>query len=214
MKKIKNIVIDLGGVMIDLDRDKCVRRFEALGLRNADHMLGLYRQEPPFLPLETGEITAAEFYDNIRCMASPTLTDCEIENAFWEFLVDLPVERLRELRRMKSRGYKLYMLSNTNAVMYNGWIQRAFAAEGLRVNDYFDGIVTSFAEGICKPDVEIFSRVLRRYGLSGEETVMLDDSAANCEASEKAGMKSLRIGDDSTPDLHTAMKTIEAWNAE
>lgn len=213
MKRIKNIVIDLGGVMIDLDRERCVRRFESMGLKDAGQMLGLYRQEPPFLLVETGEITAGEFFDEIRRRTGSEVPDRMIEDAFWEFLVGLPVERLAELRRMRDAGYRLYMLSNTNAVMFNGWIQRAFSQEGLHVNDYFDGVVTSFAEGVCKPDPEIFARVLRRYSLEGDETVMLDDSDANCRAAESVGMRSIRIGDGEAPDLHAAMKLIEAWNS-
>ena len=78
MQGLKNIIIDLGGVVIDLDRDRCVRSFEALGLSGVDSMLGLYRQEEPFLSIETGKITAAQFFDNIRKLSDRDLTDVEI----------------------------------------------------------------------------------------------------------------------------------------
>ena len=196
--KIKNVVIDLGGVMIDLDRDRCVRAFERLGLEGADSMLGLYRQEEPFLSIETGRITAAVFYDNLRQLIGREINDGEFESAFNDFLVALPVERLRALRRMKSEGYKLYMISNTNVVMYDGWIKRAFMQEGLRVGDYFDGIVTSFAEGVCKPDSRLFETVLTRYRLNPSECILLDDSEANCEAARSLGMNALRIIGETT----------------
>lgn len=193
MANIKNLIIDLGGVMINLDRDRCARNFEALGLKDADRMLGLYRQEEPFLSIETGRISTAAFYDEIRSMLTEKITDKDIENCFDSFLIDLPKERLAALRKARKAGLRTYMLSNTNGIMYDGWIKNAFRAEGMHVGDYFDGIVTSFAEGRCKPDPEIFRTVLTRYDLNPEETVMLDDSEANCAAAESLGMQSIRI---------------------
>lgn len=198
LQDIKNVVIDLGGVMIDLDRNRCVRAFERLGLHGVDSMLGLYRQEEPFLSIETGRISVAQFYDHLRELIGRPVADSQFENAFDEFLLGLPVERLAALRAMKHRGLKLFMISNTNAVMYDGWIKRAFMQEGLRVGDYFDGIVTSFAEGICKPDPQIFQTVLRRYGLNAGETVLLDDSEANCAEARRLGMHAVRIIDNIT----------------
>lgn len=208
MNRIKNAVIDLGGVVITLDRDRCVRAFTAMGLPDTDSLLGLYRQEPPFLSLETGEITAGEFYDTIRALLGRNVTDVEIQNAFLEFLVEIPLHRLRALREAREKGLNLYVLSNTNPVMYDAWITRAFKAEGLTINDYFDGVVTSFGEGTCKPDPEIFRLVLTRYDLDPSETVMLDDSEANCKAAESVGMHSIRVTDTPDGDLCAILQRL------
>ena len=80
--------------------------------------------------------------------------------------------------------------------MYNSWIAEHFRQEGLTINDYFDGIVTSFQELTCKPDPEIFSIVVRRYQLNPEETLMLDDSRANCEAAKSIGLMAIQVGAD------------------
>lgn len=208
MKKIKNIIIDLGGVVIDLDRDRCVREFERLGLAEANRMLGLYKQEKPFLDIETGEMSPGEFFDDIRRRIGKGVSDSEIEDAFFAFLVNLPVERLRMLREWRDKGYRLFMLSNTNAVMYNGWIRRKFACDGFRVEDYFDGIVTSFGEGVCKPNPRVFEAVLRRYDLNPAETVMLDDSEKNCLAAKSVGMQAIRIQGEN--GLKEALNSIDA----
>ena len=91
---IKNVIFDLGGVVIDLDRDRAVKALENLGLEGADEMLGLYGQEEPFLGLETGETPAGEFFDIMRSRMKPGVSDKDITTAFNEFLVDLPVKRL------------------------------------------------------------------------------------------------------------------------
>lgn len=193
LHKIKNIVFDLGGVVIDLRRENAVEALTALGIRGVDELLGLYRQTGPFLELEIGELTAAEFFDAMRARAREGVTDLQLQEAFNSFLTGLPEERLDRLRELRRKGYRVFALSNTNAVMFGSWIASAFRKQGLRADDYFDGIVASFREGVCKPDHEIFLRLLRRYGLDPAETLMLDDSEANCEAARHAGMHAEKV---------------------
>lgn len=214
MKKVKNLIFDLGGVVIDLKRENAVAALTALGIEDVDQLLGLYRQEEPFLSLETGRLTAAEFFDEMRRRARAGVTDRDIETAFDAFLVGLPVERLQALRRLREEGYKVYGLSNTNAVMFNSWIRDAFMQEGLKVNDYFDGLVLSFEEGMCKPDPDLFMTVVNRYGLDPGETVMLDDSRKNCEAAESVGLRSACVGTDGDNDMLAQIRKIRECNAE
>lgn len=200
LKQIQNIIFDLGGVVIDLNRPEAVRRLEKLGLSEVGDLLGQYVQKPPFLDLETGRMTAADFFDTIRtlCRDSATggleVTDRQIADAFNAFLVDIPTERLERLRQLRMMGFRIFALSNTNPVMFNSWIANEFRKEGGSVNDYFDGIVTSFQELVCKPDRQIFGILLRRYGLNPAQTLMLDDSEANCRAAADCGMHALRVG--------------------
>lgn len=205
---IKNIIFDLGGVIIDLRRENAVENLRRLGIADAGELLGLYRQEGPFLDIEVGRITPAEFFDMMRLRCRPGTTDREIELAFNAFLVRLPIERLEMLRRLRSGCKRVFALSNTNAVMYNSWIRTAFQAEGLKIDDYFDGIIASFREGVCKPDRRLFEIALHRYALLPEETLMLDDSEANCEAARFTGMRAVQVGKPSEgPDV------IEITNA-
>lgn len=194
---IKNIIFDLGGVVIDLDRSKAVAALSALGIPDVNTLLGLYRQEGAFFKLETGHCSASEFFDCLRRMAvdagaeAPTCR--QIDKAFGEFLLGIPIQRLRRLRELREAGYRVYALSNTNPVMFHSQIAEFFRSEGLQTRDYFDGMVLSFEEGTCKPDEKIFQRLLRRYALEPEHTLMLDDGPANCEAARKAGMKALQV---------------------
>ena len=213
MKKVKNLIFDLGGVVIDLKRENAVAALTALGIEGVDQLLGLYRQEEPFLSLETGRLTSAEFFDEMRRRARAGVTDREIESAFNAFLIGLPVERLRALRSLREDGFKVYGLSNTNAVMFNSWIREAFMQEGLKVNDYFDGLVLSFEEGMCKPDPDLFMTVVKRYGLDPVETVMLDDSRKNCEAAESVGLRSACVGTDADNDMLAQIKKIKECSA-
>ena len=193
MNDIKNIIFDLGGVVIDLDRLSAVAAYRELGYTGAGEALGEYGQKWPFLPLEEGKFTAAEFFDTLRPMCRPGVSDIQIQDAFEAFLTGIPVERLHRIEELRRAGFRLYVLSNTNAVMYHGWIAREFRKAGRSINDYFDGIVTSFEEGMCKPEPELFRIVTRRYGLEPGNTIMLDDSEANCGGARAAGLHAVRI---------------------
>lgn len=193
MDNIKNVIFDLGGVVIDLDRNKAVEALEGLGIKDAGDLLGLYKQEGTFLKLEKGEIDAAEFYDELLAKCPPGTTTVQIRDAFEKFLIGLPVVRLSMLANLRLNGYKVFALSNTNPVMYNHWIDRAFRQEGLDITYYFDGIVTSFQDHCCKPDSKIFRNLLLKYDLNPAESLMLDDSEANCKAAEASGMKAICV---------------------
>lgn len=208
------MIFDLGGVVIDLDRDRAVNALEALGLEGADDMLGLYGQKEPFYGLETGELPTSDFFDLLRSRMNPGVSDVQITDAFNKFLVRLPIERLEMLRRMRKNGFRIFMLSNTNPVMYLTWIDRAFRQEGLTVNDYFDGIVVSFQELMCKPNVAIFETLMRRYGLKPSETLMLDDSEKNCRAAEEAGAHSFQVGKSKTDDMIAICTTLLNANSK
>ncbi len=199
--KINNVIFDLGGVVVDLDRDRAVRALERLGLKDADEMLGLYGQQEPFYGLETGERSTAEFFDIMRSRMNPGVTDAQITDAFNEFLVQIPLKRLAMLRRMRMAGFRIFVLSNTNPVMFHTWIDRAFRQEGGSIRDYFDGITVSFEELMCKPNVAIFQNLMRRYGLNPDETLMLDDSDKNCRAAAEAGAHAFKVGTSDSDDM-------------
>lgn len=193
MEKIKNIIFDLGGVVIDLKRLMAVDALDRLGIKDASALLGEYEQKGPFLMLEKGEISSSELYDILLPHCSEGTTCTDIRDAFEQFLREIPVERLRMIEKLREKGYKLYVLSNTNPIMYNHWIDNAFRNDGKSINDYFDGIVVSFQERTCKPDPEIFRRLVDRYGLNAGETLMLDDSATNINAAKSIGLQGIRI---------------------
>lgn len=202
MNNIKNIIFDLGGVVIDLERGNAVSALQSLGVADADRLLGQYEQKGPFLLLESGIISASQFYDGLLPLCHPGTSCVDIQDAFERFLVGLPLQRLLTISALRAKGFKLFVLSNTNPVMYNHWIDLAFRQDGKSINDYFDGIVVSFQERACKPDPVIFKNLLRRYSLCPEETLLLDDSEANCNSARKLGINAIQIkktGEDSFP---------------
>ena len=191
--KYDNIVFDLGGVIVDIDPQACIDELNKIGLHDAAKIIDPYKQQGAFLDLEEGRITAAEFFDIMRSMCNDKqISDKALEDAFCAFIPSLPVERLKALRELR-KTKKVYALSNTNTILFNCVIDRLFRQEGYAINDYFDGIVTSFADRACKPSPKIFNTLLQRYDLAGSRTLFLDDSQANCDASIACGMDAMLV---------------------
>lgn len=183
---------------MDLDRNCCVEAFKRLGMKDPDEFLGLYGQKGDFLALESGEIDADEFHRRIRPLfGNPSPTDAQIDDAFNEFLIGIPVERLKALRDLR-RDYRICLLSNTNPIMMESKIAEEFRKEGRELADYFDGVVTSYEARCCKPGKEIFDYAERTCGLVPAETLFFDDSQANVDAARSYGFKAVlvRPGDE------------------
>ena len=185
-KKYKNLLFDLGGVIMDIERERCVAAYTAMGMTNANELLGVYVQSGPFLALENGDITPAEFRAEIRKDLSREATDAEIDAAFCKFLIGIPKHRLEELRELR-KEYKIYLLSNTNPIMWNSKIKECFQIEGFEREDYFDGMITSFDADCSKPAPKIFKDTISKLGIKAEDTIFFDDSQKNLDAAAKFG---------------------------
>lgn len=190
---IKNLLFDLGGVIMNIRRENAVQALEEIGMKDADSFLGEYVQKGPFLELEEGLISPSEFRNEIRKHIDGEVSDSAIDDAFSKFLTGIPEKRLNDLISLRNRGYKIYLLSNTNAIMWDGEIAAQFRKQGKNVDFYFDGIVTSFESKCCKPDERIFKIVLDKFGIRAEETLFFDDSEKNLSAAARLGFKTALV---------------------
>lgn len=182
------LLFDFGGVLVDLDKQRCIRAFDALGF-DIRPFLGTYRQAGVFSRLERGEITTGQFCQELRALSGrPSLTDAEITEAWRKYLLDIPAERIEMLLKLR-RHYRLYVLSNTNIVHWEMARDGYFRYQGRQVADFFDGVFLSYELGMEKPAPEIFRHVARSIGRPAGEILFLDDSEVNCEAARKEGFQ-------------------------
>lgn len=192
---ISNLLFDLGGVIIDIERERCVEAFERLGLENADSYFGRYAQSGIFMAIEDGSMTIDAFHAALREKLPQGVNDYQIDTAFQRFIVGIPEHRLAALRKLRRDGYGIYLLSNTNPIMWRGVIATEFGKEGLRREDYFDGIVTSFEARCAKPDERIFRYTAETLGIDPAETLFFDDSQANVDAAIACGYKAVLVAE-------------------
>ena len=194
-KGIKNLIIDFGGVLIDLDRQRCLDNFKKLGMPDTEVVLDIYHQQDFFQQYEKGLITTAEFRDVIREKIGKPVTDARIDEAWNSFLVNIPTYKLDLLLNLR-KDYVVYLLSNTNELHWQWSCQHAFPYKTFRVEDYFEHIFLSYEMKMAKPDAEIFRRVLDETSIVPQETLFIDDSDANCRTAETLGISTY------TPEAH------------
>ena len=194
---IKNLLFDLGGVIMDIKRENAVKSLTDIGIKNADELLGIYAQKGPFLLLEEGLISPDKFRNELRAHAGKEIIDTDIDNAFCDFLTGIPTHRLNALERLKKEGFNIYMLSNTNPIMWDSRIASEFCKDGFDMNHYFDGTVTSFEAKVCKPDKAIFDFACKKLGITPPETLFLDDSQVNVDAARQLGFHAEVVSPDS-----------------
>lgn len=197
---IRNLLFDLGGVVVDICRQHCVDAFDRLGLPDADSYFGEYAQTGIFMAIEDGSATVGGFHEALRrAFPDPSsISDEDIDSAFQKFIIGIPERRLRALVELRKR-YRIYLLSNTNPIMWEGVLADEFAKlTPMRREDYFDGMVTSFEAKSAKPDAEIFRYTARTLGIRPEETLFFDDSQANVDAARALGFNAVlvRPGED------------------
>lgn len=194
--KIKNLLFDLGGVIMNIERMNAVNALRLAGMPHPEELLGDYGQKGPFLALERGEITPAQFHEQLRPYFDRPVTDEAIDRAFNKFLTGIPVSRLRDIEELRRRGFRTYLLSNTNAVMWNSYILNDFRKDGHDISHYFDGIITSFEVKAYKPEPAIFRATIDRLGIDPQETLFFDDSQANLDGAARFGFHTALV----TPD--------------
>lgn len=192
---MKNLMFDLGGVIMEIERRRAVDALAAIGLTDANEMLGEYGQQGIFLELELGNVTPEEWRAELRRHINGNVSDAEIDNAFMQFLIGIPVARLKELEELR-HDYRIYLLSNTNKVMWEDKIRDEFQKDGHDMAYYFDGIIPSFEEHCYKPDAAIFLRAAEKFGIKPEETIFFDDSLANVEAAKALGFGGVHVADN------------------
>ena len=190
---LKNILFDLGGVIVDIRRQDCIDAFRRLGFTDIADYLGDYGQSGFFLGIEDGSLTPEAFRDELRRHIPAEVTDAQLDDAFNAFITDIPLRRLQALRRLRAEGWKLYVISNTNPIMWEQSLKREFEKEGMAREDYFDGIITSFEAKCCKPDRRIFDKVVTDFNIDPAETIFFDDSQANCSIGASLGFNAIHV---------------------
>lgn len=178
---IRNIVFDMGQVLLRFDRDYFITR---LGIDGADKEL-LMREV--FLSLEwarmdRGSMTDAEAAESVCKRLPEHLHDAASKLVqMWDRPI-LPIPGMLELvRELKEKGYGIYLLSNASCRQHDYWPR-------VEASRYFDGKLISADEKVVKPQPEIYRLLLERFGLKAEECFFIDDSPANIEGAFYCGI--------------------------
>lgn len=203
---IKNLIFDLGGVVITLDPDEAFTRFEQLGITDARQQMGVYGQTGIFRAVEDGTIDAATFCQRLASQAqeksslfageaSPRYSFEQAQWAWMGYVKEVPLARLNNLLELKKK-YNVCLLSNTNPFIMDWAETSQFSGDGHSIAHYFHDLYCSYRLNDYKPSTSIYQKVLQLSGFKAEETIFVDDGPRNIEVAETVGIHGLLVSED------------------
>ena len=194
MKKIKNIIFDFGGVIINIDYTKSINEFKKLGIKKSEHLYSKERQSNLFDLLEKGQISEDEFLTILKKLTKKK-DEKKIKDAWNSMLLDIPVERIHLLNKIKSK-YKLYLLSNTNEIHIKEIKKRIGNKNWIQFVNLFNNVYLSYEVKLRKPEQEIFKCLLEKEKINAEETLFIDDSIQHIKSAQKLNIHSYHLKDN------------------
>ena len=203
---IKNIIFDLGNVIINYNQKKIINNFT----EKEEEIKYIYDEifhAPEWTLMDLGDITNDEAIEIIN-----KRNEFKYEKLTQEFLHEWhkkqPINRdIVEIAKiLKKNGYNLFVLSNMANQTY----------EYFKNDEFFSlctGIVISAHEHVKKPDEKVYRLLLNRYNLNAEECLFIDDddSGKNYETANKIGIKGRRIMPNQAEDVK---KLLLEFNVE
>lgn len=189
---VKNIIFDLGGVIMNIDFKKTENAFAELGFTDFKQHMTQFHITPFFEDYETGKIDDAAFVKGIQEIAGRPLTETQVIAAWNALLLDFPPARLELLEKL-GVTYRLFLLSNTNSLHYQGFQQTLHAQTGKNLEDFFEKTYYSHTAHLRKPHAAIYQLVLDENNLQPAETLFIDDTASNFSGAEALGIQVLHL---------------------
>ncbi|MBQ5354358.1 MAG: HAD family phosphatase [Clostridia bacterium] len=178
---IRNLVFDMGGVLYRWEPETALRLYPG---EDGRILYGAVYGSPDWRRQDSGEIDEDGMIAAARARLPDRLKPEAARLVRWYELTG-PVPGMEELARdLSERGYPLFLLSNV------GFAFHKFKSM-IPAFKYFTGEFISAEHGLLKPDPEIFRVFLGEFGLRAEESLFVDDVAANIEGAQAAGMEGI-----------------------
>lgn len=187
---IKNLILDFGGVIYEISHQKQMETFAKIGIYNFDELYSQAQQSPLFADLECGRLDHRKFRNEVGRFIGRNISEEEIDKAWNSILVGFPEDNVRFLEKLRNR-YRLFLLSNTNAIHYEVYIREFSEKYGYDFNSLFRKAFWSFKVGMRKPEPEIYEFVKKHLDASDySNCIFIDDTQTNTTAAKASGIPS------------------------
>ena len=193
MKTVKNIIFDLGGVILNINYELTSLEFKKIGVNNFDNLYSKTKQNNIFNSFEKGKTSSQEFITYVRNLVKIEITDKQIVNAWNAMLLDLPLNRFNFINTINKK-YNIFLLSNTNSIHIAEF--KNIIDKNIGYNTFiksFNKVYLSSEIGMRKPDAECFNFVLNNNNLIAEETIFIDDSIQHINGAKIVGLKTYHL---------------------
>ncbi len=193
MSAIKNIIFDLGGVLMNINYNKTTTAFKNLGYPDFDNMYTQFKANNVFDGLETGQIPESVFYEYMLEAGNGKITKDQVTVAWNAMLLDFREDSFEFLKQL-SKKYRLFLLSNTNTIHKAAFDENFKKQMGdFFLDDYFINAYYSHLVGMRKPNEDIFRFVSMDAGAIASETLFIDDLYNNVATAAKLGFKTYQL---------------------
>lgn len=192
MSALKNIVFDLGGVILNLNVYKTIKALNKIGIEKIVSNTGHNYHHPFFYEFEVGTISEDQFLEALQKIAKKNPTFPEIKEAWNAMILNIPEDRINLLKNLKKQ-YNLYLLSNTNSIHQLKYLKDFEEKYNYPFNSLFQKAYYSHEIGLRKPDQEIFEFIVKDSNVKASETMFVDDSLTNIKAAQKIGINTFHM---------------------
>ena len=204
---IRNIIFDMGGVIVDVYRDRAIHNFEAIGVGNADELIGAYHHKGIFFEFENGSIDTVEFC-RLLCKQTDKEIPCEEIECAWRSIIDPPLQYKLDYLQELRKTHKVFMLSNNNPIIMNWACSSGFTESGNALSDYFDKMYISYQMKCTKPNLKIYKMMIEDVKINPSESLFIDDSERNINAAKECGLQVCLV--QNSTDWRNAITSILA----
>jgi len=188
LKGVKNIIFDLGGVIINLNQDLTHQAFQNLFSSNINQLTEQVDKDNWLERFELGEFSSNVFLEYFKKFNPNVLTQ-QLSNAWNSMLLDIPKERIALIQKL-AKKYNVFLLSNTNEIHYSfieQYVKQHF--EELDFNTIFKKVYLSYQLNLRKPNKSIFEFVLNDANLIAQETLFIDDTLEHINTAKQLGIQ-------------------------
>ena len=182
------MLLDLGGVLIDVDYHRTAKAFEQLGAQGFVQLYSQQHASAVFEELETGHMGDEAFLSLMQNRCAPGTSQIQVEEAWNAILLDFRMETIDYLSVLRKK-YRLFLLSNTNSIHHRAFEKKFREQTGLESLDlFFDRALYSHKIGMRKPHESTYRKVLEMLDIRAGETLFIDDSPVNIGPAEQVGI--------------------------
>ena len=178
---IKNIIFDMGGVLIDYNPEKAL--YALFDKETADLLLRVIFRNPIWADKDRSIITPAEIMEKVRGEIPAEIFEqvSSMVDNFYPYMP--PFEKMEGfVRELKEKGFGIYLLSNASSDFHE-------RRNGIPALSMFDGVIISADHKLLKPEKEIYEKLYETFNLDPSECFFIDDVAANIEGAAATGMQ-------------------------
>jgi len=181
----RNIVFDMGNVLVEWNPRGIVRRFTD-DTDKIEKIAKALFEIPEWSKLDEGTISEEEVLKIAKSKLPEEYHD-DLEEVFdnWHYCLPIIPETSTLVKTLHSKGYGVYLLSNACK-------RFPLLKRDIHCMKFMNGGVVSYQEKCCKPSIKIYQKLFEKYDLNPSECLFIDDLEANCNGARKAGMEAYR----------------------